>query len=368
MTLLLLLSRHRRGSRLHRWARKQTQQRKLLRENIKELDSDLKEWRQLCAQRQQLAKAASERGQSWEEQAAAQKLEIDKRGFARHQKCMDYIQKKNLQRGVSPWLRKRALGGLDQPPPETWQAYADAAGVPTSTAARAVISESLSFPLTAAHAARLAGITADPSTGCLSLLVLGAEFGAELSGLEKWAELTGDGHGLGEVRTLHILFCGPEVPAKLDGETRHFETATGCTLTCAFVRGAWHRRMADVLAPDSGLLPAEDDASDGDGGVANLGLAQLALCFNSGLAEHAAEWLPSLRDLFWRRRVPLACTSYHQAEAELDARTLAVRLRVPASQMECMPNPCASELPHLDQLFPGRVYTANAFLSVALPP
>ena len=135
MTLLLLLSRHRRGSRLHRWARKQTQQRKLLRENIKELDSDLKEWRQLCAQRQQLAKAASERGQSWEEQAAAQKLEIDKRGFARHQKCMDYIQKKNLQRGVSPWLRKRALGGLDQPPPETWQAYADAAGVPTSTAA-----------------------------------------------------------------------------------------------------------------------------------------------------------------------------------------------------------------------------------------
>ena len=64
--------------------------------------------------------------------------------------------------------------------------------------------------------------------------------------------------------------------------------------------------------------------------------------------------------------VPLAFTSYHQPEAELDARTLAVRLLRCKGQrkMKCMPNPFASRLPHLDYLFVGQVYVANAFLSV----
>ena len=58
----------------------------------------------------------------------------------------------------------------------------------------------------------------------------------------------------------------------------------------------------------------------------------------------------------------------HQHEAELDARTCAVRLRVPAGRMHCAPNPFASRLPHLDEVFPGRTYAANSFVTVAVPP
>jgi hypothetical protein len=92
--------------------------------------------------------------------------------------------------------------------------------------------------------------------------------------------------------------------------------------------------------------------------------------YNSGLAEHAAGWLPTLRDLYWHKRVPLALTSYHAAEAQLDARTLAVRMRVPLRQFVtgATPNPFSARLPHLDELFPGRTYTANAFLTIAVPP
>ena len=68
------------------------------------------------------------------------------------------------------------------------------------------------------------------------------------------------------------------------------------------------------------------------------------------------------------RTVPLACTSYHLPEAELDARTLAVLLRVRKRELLCEANPFASTLPHLDEVFPGRTYVANAFLSVAVPP
>lgn len=35
--------------------------------------------------------------------------------------------------------------------------------------------------------------------------------------------------------------------------------------------------------------------------------------------------------------------------------------------MQCLPNPFASELPHLDELFVGKTYAANAFLTVAVP-
>ena len=74
-----------------------------------------------------------------------------------------------------------------------------------------------------------------------------------------------------------------------------------------------------------------------------------------------------MRELYWRRSLPLACTSYHQPEAELDARTLAVLMGVPPERMRCGPNPFASQLPHLDQLFPGRTYSANSFLTLCLP-
>ena len=51
-------------------------------------------------------------------------------------------------------------------------------------------------------------------------------------------------------------------------------------------------------------------------------------------------------------------------QAELDARTLHVRLRVPLGTMHNEPNPFASRMPHLDELTPGQTYCANAFLTV----
>lgn len=183
------------------------------------------------------------------------------------------------------------------------------------------------------------------------LLVLGAE-DSELAAPEStWGELLG-AHGLGwegDGARLGVLFVGPRVPARLDGASRTVRTPHGA-LHLAYLRGAWHEDVVQSRVPPTHATP------------------QLALAFNSGLADYATGWLPTLRDLYWRRGVPLACTSYHQPEAELDARTLAVRAAVPTRRMHCAPNPFASRLPHLDELFPGTCYRANAFLTVATLP
>ena len=50
----------------------------------------------------------------------------------------------------------------------------------------------------------------------------------------------------------------------------------------------------------------------------------LALALNSGLYDLHRSWTPTLAALL-AARVPLALTSYHAQEAELDARTLKVR-------------------------------------------
>jgi hypothetical protein len=149
--------------------------------------------------------------------------------------------------------------------------------------------------------------TAD-AHGRLSLLVLGPEVGSELSGRSKWAELL-DGHGLGATE-LCVCFCGPRVPTSLDGAERRVLIPSG-VLRFAFLRGVWHDPRVQARVPLVHSAP------------------QLALAFNSGLADYAAGWLPTMRALFWQRGIPLACTSYHAPEAELDARTLAVSMRVP---------------------------------------
>ena len=50
-----------------------------------------------------------------------------------------------------------------------------------------------------------------------------------------WRRALPQGHGLGRVRALHVLFCGPGVPTALDGKRRTFECLArgGGTLTCA---------------------------------------------------------------------------------------------------------------------------------------
>ena len=376
----LLRSRHRRGSTLYLKYKRIIDKKAIRRANRRELQQDLVKWIKLGDPRSALAAEAASRGESWEQQAKSQKHPIDTKGLNLHRKCIEYIAANGLKRGESPWLRA-SWKALEPPSPEDWSAYVAAAGVPKGIALRAIVSESLSFPLTAAYAARLAGVTADEDTGALSLLILGAET-VELSGLAKWAELLGNDLGLGDVRALHLMFVGPEVPKGLDGTMRRFRTQPPDSdlppepdeevdpleynrqmldldedgVFCTFARGTWHggaaHRIMEILESQDTFLPPPP---------------QLACAFNSGLAEHAYSWLPTLNELYWEGDVPLCCTSYHQGEAELDARTLAVRMRVPAKRMHCMPNPFASTLPHLDELFPGRVYSANAFLTVAVP-
>ena len=325
------------AKRRRAYARKRLKQQR----KQKQLAQDLAAWQDLAARRRALAQAAAERGESWESQAAAQGLPIDEQAFALHRRCAALIADQGLRRGVPAWTRKVSIE-----PISGWHAYEQAAQMPKGSALRAVVSDSLSFPLTAAHAAHIAGVTAD-AHGRLSLLVLGPEVGSELSGRSKWAELL-DGHGLGATE-LCVCFCGPRVPTSLDGAERRVRIPSG-VLRFAFLRGVWHDPRVQARVPLVHSAP------------------QLALAFNSGLADYAAGWLPTMRALFWQRGIPLACTSYHAPEAELDARTLAVSMRVPLHRMKCGPNPFASRLPHLDELAPGLTYTANAFLTVCLPP
>ena len=75
-------------------------------------------------------------------------------------------------------------------------------------------------------------------------------------------------------------------------------------------------------------------------------------------------WGPTLAALL-AARAPLACTSYHAQEAELDARSLEARLGAHLV-IAAEPNPFASQLPHLDDTFPGRAFAANSFLTIAV--
>jgi hypothetical protein len=272
---------------------------------------------------------------------------------------------------VSPWQRTCGVG-----PCESWSDYASSAGMPEGEArarcppnpppilcptshapqpsdargatVRAVCTDSLSFPLTAALVCQKAGIAARADTGRLSLLVLGPER-SELCGRSKWTELLDGSHGLG-VYELCVCFVGPHVPKRLDGTMCRRYTAGGSLLRCAFLRGMWHDPALQQRVPLAHASP------------------QLALAFNSGLADFSAGWLPTLRALYWANGVPLALTSYHAPEAELDGRTLAVRLGVAVDQMCCCwPNPFRSELPHLDEIVPGQVYHSNGFLTVCVP-
>ena len=321
----------------------------------RELAEDLSAWVALAAQRRAAFDAAEATGADWAAQAAAQGLPVDAKQYDLHDRCSAFIASRSLERGVPFGASAAGMIGTCS----GWRDYERAVEMPKTAAARAVLSDCLSFPLTAAYAAQIAGVGGGGDA--LSVLVLGAE-DSELNGLSKWAEMLRVGrHG---TRELRVCFVGPRVPTRLDGsETtlRHDpagddgaksakgggERAPPLLLRFAFVRGHHHEAHVRARVPAAFAAP------------------QLALAFNSGLAEHAGDWLPTLRPLLWGPRpIPLALTSYHKPEAELDARTLAVRAAVPLRRMHCEPNPFASKMPHLDELTPGRVYFANAFLTV----
>ena len=86
---------------------------------------------------------------------------------------------------------------------------------------------------------------------------------------------------------------------------------------------------------------------------------------NSANIEHVS--VPTtFFELYYTSKSIIAITSYHEIEAELDAKTLVYRAGADRRRLVACatPNPFSSQLPHLDELFPGRTYAANAFLSV----
>ena len=68
------------------------------------LQHDLQSWRALVRERRALAEASA--GLTWEEQAAAERLPVDRDGLALHRACGRLIAKRGLRRGET-----RAAGG-----------------------------------------------------------------------------------------------------------------------------------------------------------------------------------------------------------------------------------------------------------------
>ncbi len=326
------------------------------RREVAALDDELGQWLELCRQRRALASEMDSRGVGWEEQARSQGLPVDEAAAETNRLCCELIAREGYQRGVVPpgaWARDAAAA---VGPCGTWEEFGEASGMPSEPSLRAVLTDALSFPLTAALAARLAGVRAS-ADGTLTLLLLGAEAGAELGGREAqiWAELVG-GHGLG-VSLLRLLFAGPKVPKRLAGRCSRVELGGGA-MEIRYVRGLWHDAMHEALGGGGG-------GGGGAGARSGEWRVDLALAFNSGLAEFAASWVPTWRAVM-RESAAIAITSYHEIEAELDAKTLVYRAGADRRRLVACatPNPFSSQLPHLDELFPGRTYAANAFLSV----
>ena len=319
------------------------------------LDADLAGWTALCAQRRELAAALEGRGLSWAEQAVSQGLPVDAAALRLHERCAGLISKHELRPGVPPWQPSAPYAS-----PASWEAFAHATGMPGGAegapwcvgegrlavakrdgpALRAVLTDALSPPLTAVHVLRLAGWGCASGVSELRLLVLGAEAGAELGGAAKWLELL---RALPGVKRAYVFFVGPEVPKRLHRTRRTLRLGEAfCKL--GYVRGAFHEaELADAL-PRRARAP------------------HLALALNSGLYDLHRSWTPTLAALL-AARVPLALTSYHAQEAELDARTLKARLGA-RLVVSAQPNPFASRLPHLDEAFPGRAFAANSFITL----
>jgi len=338
-------------------------QRVEVRDHWARLRTDLDRWVSLCAARR--AEAERRSGEGWEAQALSQGLPIDADAFELYKRCRRVIGKYGLAQGVPlaleatvvPMVQSRAAGGRGE-----YRAWEDVPGLPAKPGLRAVASDALSFPLTAALCISAAGVEPD-AEGELLLAVLGPEMQSEMAGRRKWIATLGALPPI--VRRLRLLFVGPGVPDSLDGTSevwpleeegsveprgakaaRHTASGTG-VVEIAFVKGSYVR--AARRAPISWRTrPA------------------MAIAFHPGLAEHATDWEASLRAL-GKLGVPVALSAYHPPEAELDARCL--RLTLAPYRPRVLPakeNPFASLLPHLDELFPGRTYSANAFVTLAV--
>ncbi|KAL3917428.1 MAG: hypothetical protein SGPRY_006405 [Prymnesium sp.] len=234
------------------------------------LSRDLAAWVGLCASRRALAQQAARRGIGIDAQALAQKLPVDRKSFKLHERCARFISRHRLRRGV--------LVGSFEPPASTsvlpvLRDWSQVHQLPKTEPRRAVATDALSFPLTAALALSVAEVAILPG-GTLFLLLLGPELGSELRAEAKWFQMlhyARDTTGQ-SLRSAHIAFVGPRVPERLHSCTKQLTDNFGRKLLLTFARGVYH-------APDIRQS------------LAKHGTPHLAVAFNSGLAEHAC---PSL--------------------------------------------------------------------------
>jgi hypothetical protein len=132
-------------------------------EALASLQRDVAAWEGLCSQRRALAEAADARGESWEQQARAQRLPVSSAGLKLHRRCARAIGKYGCEQGVAiglePMLRamyaRRARRGFRTA--DAYTRWEDVPGLPATPGLRGVATDALSFPLTAALLAEHAG-------------------------------------------------------------------------------------------------------------------------------------------------------------------------------------------------------------------
>lgn len=134
-------------------------------EAVASLERDVSAWEGLCGQRRALAEAAAARGESWEQQAHAQGLPISRAALVLHRRCARAIHTHGCEQGVAigldPMLRamvslRRSKGEFRTA--EAYSGWSDVPGLPTAPGLRAIATDALSFPLTAAWLADQAGL------------------------------------------------------------------------------------------------------------------------------------------------------------------------------------------------------------------
>ena len=132
-----------------------------------------------------------------------------------YEEAVQIVQDNNLTRGEALWLPEEDLASTATAPKD-WDEYAELRGMPIDSDAKtALITNVLTFPLTAFHVLKTAADPALLTKSDLEVHLLGAEYDTEADGPEKWAELL---QLLPNVQRLSLVLIGPELPEEMNGQ------------------------------------------------------------------------------------------------------------------------------------------------------
>lgn len=252
--------------------------------------------------------------------------------------------------------------------PGTWQEYAKARGMPEMEDLEiALATVSLSFPMTALFALetlRPKGFQKLPTISACTMTtfrihVIGAE-SSEMEGVEKWMEVL---YNMPKVKTLDILFVGPEVPENLDSSQQSFEALTPeSEEDKSSVQSKGKGQQKKAIKPQTVQLTWKRGLyHEAFGKEFAFQKPHMALAFNSGLCNFLDSWAESVKFLI-HRNIPCCFTSYTPQEHYFDSALLS--LRFGAAVTAAGPNPFRSLVPIVDSVFPHRTYNSNGFFTL----